>query len=101
MKSIKVCEYTGSMSFHDDLMFQDQASGDRYQDQWSFHCFISLNSLKISKLCFVARDKQISFFLKMYSHTFLVSHGFKRKRRRSITGPPGPDSHCIMVGVLK
>ena len=40
MKSIKVCEYSRSRSFHDDLMLQDQASGERYQvhfyqDQWS------------------------------------------------------------------
>ena len=35
MKSIKVCEYTRSVSFHDDLILQDQASGERSQDQWS------------------------------------------------------------------
>ena len=35
MKSIKVCEYSRSMSFHDDLILQDQASGERSQDQWS------------------------------------------------------------------
>ena len=35
MKSIKVCEYSRSRSFHDDFMLQDQASGERYQDQWS------------------------------------------------------------------
>ena len=35
MKSIKVCEYSRSMSFHDDLVLQDQASGERSQDQWS------------------------------------------------------------------
>ena len=35
MKSIKVCEYSRSRSFHDDLIFQDQASGERSQDQWS------------------------------------------------------------------
>ena len=33
VKSIKVCEY--SRSFHDDLILQDQASGERSQDQWS------------------------------------------------------------------
>ena len=33
MKSIKVCEY--SRSFHYDLILQDQASGERSQDQWS------------------------------------------------------------------
>ena len=35
MKSIKVCEYSRSRSFDDDLIFQDQASGERSQDQWS------------------------------------------------------------------
>ena len=35
MNSIKVCEYSRSRSFHDDLILQDQASGERYQDHWS------------------------------------------------------------------
>ena len=35
MKSIKVCEYLRSRSFHYDLILQDQASGERSQDQWS------------------------------------------------------------------
>ena len=35
MKSIKVCEYSRSRSFHDDLILQDQDSGERSQDQWS------------------------------------------------------------------
>ena len=35
MKSIKVCEYSRSRSFHYDLILQDQASGERSQDQWS------------------------------------------------------------------
>ena len=35
MKSIQVCEYSRSRSFHDDLILQDQASGERSQDQWS------------------------------------------------------------------
>ena len=33
--SVKVCEYSRSRSFHDDLILQDQASGERSQDQWS------------------------------------------------------------------
>ena len=40
MKLIKVCEYSRSMSFHDDLILQDQASGERSQDQWSSGCVI-------------------------------------------------------------
>ena len=35
MKSIKVSEYSRSRSFLDDLILQDQASGERSQDQWS------------------------------------------------------------------
>ena len=35
MKSIKLCEYSRPRSFHDDLILQDQASGERSQDQWS------------------------------------------------------------------
>ena len=35
MNSIKVCEYSWPRSFHDDLILQDQASGERSQDQWS------------------------------------------------------------------
>ena len=40
MKSIKVCEYSRSRSFHYDLILQDQASGERSQDQWAsgFSC---------------------------------------------------------------
>ena len=35
MKSVKVCEYSRSRSFHYDLILQDQASGERSQDHWS------------------------------------------------------------------
>ena len=35
MNSIKVCEYSRSRSFYDDLILQDQASGERSQDHWS------------------------------------------------------------------
>ena len=38
MQTTKVCEYSRSMSFHDDLILQDQASGERSQDQWSSGC---------------------------------------------------------------
>ena len=40
MNSIKVCEYSRSRSFHDDLILQDQASGERSQDHWSSGLFI-------------------------------------------------------------
>ena len=39
MKSIKVCSYSRSRSFHDDLILQDQASGEHSQDQWSSFFF--------------------------------------------------------------
>ena len=40
MNSIKVCEYSRSRSFYDDLILQDQASGERSQDQWSSGYFL-------------------------------------------------------------
>ena len=46
MKSIKVSEYSRSRSFHDDLILQDQASGERSQDQWSSGlCFSHCKSM--------------------------------------------------------
>ena len=42
MNSIKVCEYSWSRSFHDDLILQDQASGERSQDQWSSGLFFQI-----------------------------------------------------------
>ena len=39
-KGVKVCEYSRSRSFHDDLILQDQASGERSQDQWSSGCIL-------------------------------------------------------------
>ena len=47
MKSIKVCEYSRSRSFHYDLILKDQASGERSQDQWSSGLTIGLNELKM------------------------------------------------------
>ena len=52
MNSIKVCEYSRSRSFHDDLILQDQASGERSQDQWS-------SGFKEQKLSFLERTDQI------------------------------------------
>ena len=48
MNSIKVCEYSRSRSFHDDLILQDQASGERSQDQWSsgsFSAFLTMDGV--------------------------------------------------------
>ena len=53
MNSIKVCEYSRSRSFYDDLILQDQASGERSQDQWSsgyasfFKFCIHLDSVQV------------------------------------------------------
>ena len=52
MNSIKVCEYSRSRSFHDDLILKDQASGERSQDQWSsgfsliFQVFIKIHEIE-------------------------------------------------------
>ena len=35
MQTTRVCEYSSSRSFHDDFILQDQASGERSQNQWS------------------------------------------------------------------
>ena len=51
MKSIKVCEYSRSRSFHYDLILKDQASGERSQDQWS-------SGLKINSV-----EKNLIFFM--------------------------------------
>ena len=65
MKSIKVCEYSRSRSFHYDLILQDQASGERSQDQWSsgvFVCYI------LCYVCEILNDpaliKQLSYMRK-------------------------------------
>ena len=44
-----MCEYSRSRSFHDDLILQDQASGERSQDLWSsgFSCFMTCLSGEI------------------------------------------------------
>ena len=45
MNSLKVCEYSRSMSFHDDLILQDQASVERSQDQWSSGFFFVMGEI--------------------------------------------------------
>ena len=56
MKSIKVCEYSRSRSFHDDLILQEQGSGERFQDQWS--------SVFLFVFFFSRNDDYIVSFLK-------------------------------------
>ena len=56
MKSIKVCEYSRSRSFHDDLIHQDQASGERSQDQWSSGSNVPF-SIFLAVLCGQTKDQ--------------------------------------------
>ena len=62
MNSIKVCEYSWSRSFHDDLIhvLQDQASGERSQDQWSSGQFILLTHVI-----------KLQLMLKHFKHRYL------------------------------
>ena len=57
MNSIKVGEYSRSRSFHYDLILQDQASGERSQDQLS------------SGLFFVENERESRLY-PMNSHQF-------------------------------
>ena len=57
MKSIKVCEYSRSRSFHYDLILQDQASGERSQDQWSSG---NVYYIKLLLLHFASKSKNKS-----------------------------------------
>ena len=72
MNSIKVCEYSRSMPFYDDLILQDQASGERFQDQWSsgffflftypsfFQAYIGTNISALNTYLFVLDDSLTS-----------------------------------------
>ena len=51
MNSIKVCEYSRSRSFHDDLILQDQASGERSQDHWSSGFLIRIALIQLKANC--------------------------------------------------
>ena len=42
MKSIRVCEYSKSLSIQFDLMLQGQASGERSQDQLLWFKYVGL-----------------------------------------------------------
>ena len=50
MKTIKVCEYSRSRSFHYDLILQDQASGERSQDQWSSGIILGISGLTFAEV---------------------------------------------------
>ena len=53
MNSIKVCEYSRSRSFHDDLILQDQASGERSQDHWSSGLFYAISIITVHSCLFI------------------------------------------------
>ena len=61
MKSIKVCEYSRSRSFHYDLILQDQASGERSQDQ--------LSSGDVIRFVYVGTDQHLSNTTTLYGGT--------------------------------
>ena len=65
MKSIKVCEYSRSRSFHYDLILQDQASGERSQDQWSSGYIKKILHKKIFNKMFIKQTSEnllVDFF---------------------------------------
>ena len=55
-KGVKVCEYSRSRSFHDDLILQDQASGERFRTNGPlvFNCVDKLQWQYQLQLQFVA-----------------------------------------------
>ena len=66
MNSIKVCEYSRSRSFHDDLILQDQASGERSQDHWSSGYILGDATCGKSSICQVFHSDG-SFYPKNYT----------------------------------
>ena len=77
MNSIKVCEYSRSRSFHDDLILQDQASGERSQDHWSSGIPIILKLYRCLhhtlKMCmWFGYNPQINLFLTLFCKLNLV-----------------------------
>ena len=59
MKSVKVCEYSRSSSFHDGLILQDQASGERSQDQWSSGQVYTKEGLELTELSIISEQFQM------------------------------------------
>ena len=87
MKSIKVCEYSRSRSFHYDLILQDEASGERSQDQWSsgFH-FLTKSFRHNYFVCKSLRSKDIcpslGFNCFMFQSPIKIETGKKPKQDR-------------------
>ena len=74
MNSIKVCEYSRSRSFHDDLILQDQASGERSQDQWSS----GLSKLSVFLFCFENTEETIERRTDLQFQLIHIPHRSKR-----------------------
>ena len=76
MKSTKVCEYSRSGSFHDDLILQDQASGERFQDQWSSGSELILRSCfwTSARLSMFAAFRQRALPLDLLQRTSLYNY---------------------------
>ena len=71
MKSIKVCEYSRSRSFHDDLILKDQASVERSQDQWSSGFFLFLQEMSFAKInCCKNVHSEVLFLSKISFTTY-------------------------------
>ena len=63
MKSIKVCEYSRSRSFHYDLILQDQASGERSQDQWSSGIYGFGFMFYLNFICVIGKKKWLCYYI--------------------------------------
>ena len=73
MNSIKVCEYSWSRSFHDDLILQDQASGELSQDQWSSGSIIYVNKIGQCNYCPLIIIKIIILLKKIRSPVYVAT----------------------------
>ena len=73
MNAIKVCEYSRSRSFHDDLILQDQASGERSQDQWSSGLMIERSLICFQFLHILSNVVSVvkRFSMKMHLTTYM------------------------------
>ena len=74
MNSIKVCEYSRSRSFHDDLILQDQASGERSQDHWSSGLFF-LSSICVKHPYFITKTCPCIVY-PVESHFYIAKLGY-------------------------
>ena len=88
MKSIQVCEYSRSRSFHYDLILQDQASGERSQDQWSSGILEGLFNIK-------SVSHQMCLVVKFLMHLFRVKVPYIS--RDQLFSSPEPKAHKVSL----